>query len=256
MLETDLSLLEHAARSAGEIAHRYWKNGAKSWEKEDGSGLLTEADLAVDNHLKSVLLDARPDYGWLSEETTDTPDRLEKSRVFIVDPIDGTRSFASGNDVWALSLAVVENGQPVAAALFLPARDEMILATPDSATWNGSILTNLSGIPDEAAEILAPQNVMNASNWKALPVVNRHFRPSLAYRFALIANGEFDAMLTFRPAWEWDIAAGVLIATASGCKVTDQHGAELEFNMPDPRASGVIAANPDYHQHLMGLRAI
>ena len=115
----DLSLLEEAAREAGEIARSFWREDPQVWDK-GGDDPVSEADLAVDEHLKARLLAARPDYGWVSEETEDDLARLDLARVFIVDPIDGTRSFVAGEKTWAHSLAIVENGRVTAACGYMP----------------------------------------------------------------------------------------------------------------------------------------
>ncbi|WP_108260514.1 inositol monophosphatase family protein [Mangrovicoccus ximenensis] len=142
----DLKLLLDAARSAGEIALRYFDGGAEQWEKPGNQGLVTEADLAVDAHLLQLLLDARPHYGWLSEETQDNPRRLSTEHVFVIDPIDGTRSFASGDRTWALSLAVVEAGVPVAAVIHLPARRLTYTAHRGAAPGTGTLAVTAAAL--------------------------------------------------------------------------------------------------------------
>ena len=140
MLAADLELLETAAREAGEIARRYWREDPQVWDK-GGDDPVSEADFAVDKHLHQRLLGARPDYGWVSEETEDNPERLSAERVFIVDPIDGTRSFVAGEQTWAHSLAVAVNGQVVAACVYLPVREKMYLAAlGEGATLNAEPL--------------------------------------------------------------------------------------------------------------------
>src|SRR3569832_765977 len=120
----DLELLRTAAVTAGIIASSYFRRDLKTWTKGNSSP-VSEADLVLDKFLRSALTTARPDYGWLSEESLDDNSRLDHARVFIVDPIDGTRGFIRGEDSWTVSLAVVENGVPVAGVVFAPARNEM-----------------------------------------------------------------------------------------------------------------------------------
>ena len=247
----DLSLLEEAAREAGEIARSFWREDPQVWDK-GGDDPVSEADFAVDHHLRTRLLAARPDYGWVSEETEDHPSRLEKPRVFIVDPIDGTRSFVAGEKTWAHSLAVAENGRITAACVFLPVREKMYLAGyGQGATLNGAAVTATARDALDGATVLSPKVSFRPEHWKdAPPPVDRHFRPSLAYRMALVGEGRFDAMLTLRPAWEWDIAAGALIATEAGATVTDRHGALLTFNSPARQTAGVVAAGEPLHSAL------
>lgn len=250
---TDLALLTDAAYRAGEIALRHFRNAPQVWHKPGDAGPVTEADLEVDTMLREYLTAARPDYGWLSEETEDDTARLATKRVFIVDPIDGTRSFIEGQETWSHSLAIAEEGKVIAAAVFLPVRDRLYGATLGSgATKDGTLMetSQRQGLTD--AHVLATRPNMEAQHWRSLPRITRHHRPSLAYRMCLVAEGRYDAMLTLRDAWEWDIAAGTLIAAEAGATVTDQRGAPIRFNAPDPASDGVIAANPILHSAIRG----
>lgn len=252
MPASDLDLLTDAAREAGEIARRFWREDPQVWDK-GGDDPVTEADFAVDNHLKARLLRARPDYGWVSEETEDDPARLDRERVFIVDPIDGTRAFVAGEPTWAHSLAVVENGQVTAACVYLPVREKLYrAATGQGATLNGQPMRASAQTSVDAATVLTPRVTMQDRFWKgAVPGFERHFRPSLAYRLALVGEGRFDAMLTLRPAWEWDIAAGALIATEAGALVTDRKGEALSFNSFARQTAGVVTAARALHPQLI-----
>ncbi len=257
MPANDLSLLADAAREAGEIALRFWREDPQVWDK-GGDDPVSEADFAVDTHLKDRLLSARPDYGWVSEETEDDPARLTAQRVFIVDPIDGTRAFVAGEKTWAHSLAIVETGRVVAGCVFLPARDKLYLAQEGSgATLNGLAIraTVAAGLYD--ATVLTPRVTMQDRYWRAgsAPDFDRQFRPSLAYRLALVAEGRFDAMVTLRATWEWDIAAGALIATEAGAVATDRKGQALTFNSPARQTAGVVAAGAKVHRDLVGALA-
>jgi myo-inositol-1(or 4)-monophosphatase len=251
--EDDLALVLDAVRGAGEIALRYTGPDAKVWHKDDGAGPVTEADYAVNDHLHQTLRAARPDYGWLSEETEDDRDRLDAETVFIVDPIDGTRSFMEGSRTWAHSVAVVHRGAPVAGAIFLPQRGLLFSAGKGLGAWLGEErITARQGNDIAAAEILAAKPNLREQFWRGpVPGFGRAYRPSLAYRMALVGQGRFDGMITFRPTWEWDIAAGALIATEAGARVTDRTGAPLRFNAPDPRTDGVITAGSALHEALV-----
>ncbi len=259
MPATDLALLIKAAREAGRIATGYSGKTAKRWDKPDGAGPVTEADLAVNDMLRERLCAARPDYGWLSEESEDGTARLEKSRVFVIDPIDGTRSFAEGSQIWAHALAVVEGGVAVAGVVYLPMRGLLYAAAAglgaflNDAPISPSARTRLDG-----AEFLATRPNMELRHWPGgMPHLNRAYRPSLAYRMALVAEGRYDGMLTLRDAWEWDIAAGDIILREAGAVCTDQTGAALRFNNPHPVVSGVVTANATLHERLLrGLGAV
>ncbi|MFY0659194.1 MAG: 3'(2'),5'-bisphosphate nucleotidase CysQ [Shimia sp.] len=244
MPETDLDLLIAAAQQAGDIATRYNGPDAKAWHKPEGAGPVTEADLAVNEMLEDTLRAERPDYGWLSEESLDEGDRIHAEKTFIIDPIDGTRSFIEGSDTWAHALAIAERGVVTAAVVFLPRRDKLYSAAQGQGAFlNGAPITSGARSDMTGAKVLVARPVMDAAHWQGKPpAFDRGYRPSLAYRTALVAEGRFDAMVTLRPTWEWDVAAGDLIIREAGAATADRHGAPLRFNNPDPRLAGVIAA--------------
>ncbi len=251
----DLDLLTQAAQEAGEIARRFWRRAPRAWDKGEGAGPVSEADLAINAHLEQRLRGARAEYGWLSEESPMDAARLAADRVFIIDPIDGTRAFLDGQDAFAHSLAVAEAGRVVAAVVYLPMREVLYAAQAggparcNDAPIAVSARTDLTG-----ASVLAPKPALAPENWRGrlAPAVERVFRPSLAWRLALVAEGAFDAMLTLRPAWEWDIAAGALIAECAGARVSDRHGRTIRFNSPGAASDGVIAAPPALWASLSG----
>lgn len=256
-LNAELDLLVDAARAAGAIALRYFKRDVRTWDKGDGAGPVTEADLAVNTMLADRLRRARPAYGWLSEESPDGTDRLAAQRVFIIDPIDGTRAFIDGQDSFAHSLAIAENGVVIAAAVFLPAKNRMFCAHAASeAHLNGKAIRASTQETVAGATVLTSKPNMLPQQWPGgVPDMPRHFRPSLAYRLCLVAQGRFDAMLAFRPTWEWDIAAGALIAARAGAVASDGTGAALRFNAPDPRTAGIIVAGAALHGALIARRS-
>ncbi|MBP7242992.1 3'(2'),5'-bisphosphate nucleotidase CysQ [Amaricoccus sp.] len=252
--DDDVSLLLEAARAAGEIALRHFRAGPKAVEKPGGLGPVTEADLEVDRMLRETLRAARPDYGWLSEESVDGPERLAAGRVFIVDPIDGTRAFASGQRAWAHSLAVAERGRIVAGVVHLPLLERSYRAAAGSGAWmNDAPITASPRTDLDDARVLATAAQLDPRHWRggAAPRLERHMRPSLAYRLCLAAEGRFDAMLTFRDCWEWDVAAGDLIAREAGATVTTRAGAAAVYNNPRPLVAGMIVAGPALHAALL-----
>lgn len=254
--DADLALLLDAAEAAGKIAKQHFRNAPKTWDKGGDDGPVTEADLAIDRMLRDRLLAARPDHGWLSEETEDGIERLAHDRVFIVDPIDGTRAFIDGQTAFAHSLAIVEQGQPVAAVVYLPMQDKLFAATRGAgATLNGKVLRASDPGAAEGANLLTTRVNLDEKHWPGgVPLVKRSYRPSLAYRLALVGTGRFDGMLTFRDTWEWDIAAGALIAAEAGALVTDTDGAALRLNNAAPKVKGILSAGPGLHGALMRQR--
>ncbi len=251
----DLALLQDAARAAGRIALRHFRRAPETWSKPNGAGPVTEADLEVNRMLRAELTAARPGHGWLSEESEDGPARLKTRRLFIVDPIDGTRAFIEGSPTWAVSLALAERGRVVAAVVHLPARDKLYAAERGRGAWlNGApILASRQGELD-GARVLAARPAFEAIHWKEArpPPVARRFRSSLAYRLSLVGEGRFDAMLTLRATWEWDIAAGSLIVTEAGGVATDRRLNPLRFNTPGAQVNGVLAAGARLHPALGG----
>lgn len=253
MPESDLALLADAALAAGEIARRHFGRGPEVWQKPDGAGPVSAADLEIDAMLRAELLAARPGYGWLSEETPDTPARLDARRVFIVDPLDGTAAFLAGQRGFAHSLAVAEAGRVIAAAVAVPMLGRLYTAAAGAGAWLDGRPIAVSGRGAlEGAGILAARPQLDPAHWPGgVPPVERHFRSSLAYRLCAVAAGRFDAMLTLRDTWEWDIAAGSLIVAEAGGRVTDRHGRTPLFNSPPARQAGVLAGSPAVHAGLL-----
>ncbi len=249
MPEPDLALLETVAETAGTLALARVGAPGVVLEKPDGNGPVSETDLAIDRMLRETLLAARPEYGWLSEESEDGPERLGKSRVFIVDPIDGTRAFLAGQPAWAVSLAVAEAGRIVAGVVHLPALGRSYAAAAgEGARADGRPIAVSRRQELDGAEVLANGNQLDPRFWPGgVPRVARHFRPSLAYRLCLVAEGRFDALFSFRDAWEWDVAAGDLIVREAGGVVTTRTGAAPVYNRPQPLLAGLVAAGPAVH---------
>ena len=252
---SDLALLTDAALQAGAIARRYFRQKPRTWDKPDKGGPVTEADLETDAYLRETLTAARPFYGWLSEETPDDDARLSRARVFIVDPIDGTRAFIDGETTWSVSVAIAAEGAVTAAVVYLPEKDRLYTAALGAgAALNGTAIAASQRARAAGGTLLANRWSMGETYWPGgVPDVIREFRPSLAYRLALVGEGRYDAMVTFRDTWEWDIAAGSLIATEAGATVTDRHGAALRFNTQAAHAPGVIAGSPGAHADLLAL---
>ena len=196
----------------------------------------------------------RPDDGLLSEEEKDNPERLSNSRVWIIDPVDGTRAFIEGSDGFSHSLAIARRGQVTAAVVYLPIRDEIYTATAAGpALRNGMPLAPGPSAPlGKETTIITSAASFAPHHWRGgdVPEVTRTFRSSLAWRLCLVAEGRFDIALSLRPAWEWDIAAGALIAARAGVISTDRTGAPLRFNRPTPQSNGLITAQPDLHRTL------
>ena len=253
MRARDLDLLVTAAQTSGDIAQRYFQKDPNVTHKPNDAGPVTEADLEIDEYLRTHLCEQRPDYAWLSEETDDDISRLDQDTVFIVDPIDGTRAFIEGSSHWGHSLAIAHKGVVEVAAVFMPVIGKMFTATRTGGAFLNCKPIHASDRDEtKGACILAAKANFNADNWKGgFPDIRRNFRSSLAYRLCLVGEGAFDGMLTLRPTWEWDVAAGHLIATEAGATSTDQNGNALSFNTPQGCNPGMVTAAPKVHTGLI-----
>ena len=237
----DLELLRTAAVTAGIIASSYFRRDLKTWTKENSSP-VSEADIVLDKFLYSALTTARPDYGWLSEETADDRTRLNHSRVFIVDPIDGTRGFIRGEDSWTVSLAVVENGVPVVGVVFAPARNEMYEASlGGGARLNGSPIERHTPPDRHAPLIPAPGAVHQELQAAGLDYSRGPYYPSLAYRLTQVATGKLDATVVRRGSSDWDIAGAAVVLGECGIPFEDACMGAMRFNEPEVR-HGALAA--------------
>ena len=247
-LEDDLQLIRQAAIDAGALALAEREAGLKIESKPGGSP-VTSGDLAVDAMLKERLLGARPDYGWLSEETPDGPDRLAKRRLFVVDPVDGTIAYMKRQPWWCVPIAVIENGRPVAAVIHAPTLNETFEATlGGGARLNGQAITASDATELDDASFLADARLMEGPQWdEPWPAIRFEKRNALAYRMALVAAGAFDAAIALTPKWDWDVAAGCLIAEEAGAMVSDHHGRPWRFNRSAPRQASLVCAAPALH---------
>lgn len=241
--QDDLDLLLTAAAAAGRLAKSYFRQAPKVWWKE-GNSPVSEADLAVDAYLKKTLLDARPGYGWLSEETEASPVPTEEpERFFVIDPIDGTRSFLRGEDTWCVSLAVIAGGHPVAGVVDAPIREEVFRAVAgDGAMLNDRKLDLSEGVADGMLRVAMPDGMrrrLDARTADSLRMVAS--APSLAYRIAQVAAGHLDGTLIRPHANDWDIAASDLILAEAGGRLDDIDGEERLYKLEGRRHGLLIA---------------
>jgi myo-inositol-1(or 4)-monophosphatase len=248
MTETDLELILSAARAAGELALKIRARGLELTTKSDGTP-VTNADLEVDALLKSLLIGARPDYGWLSEETIDDPARLQRQRLFVVDPIDGTRAFLRDRPWWVVSIAVVEAGRPTAGVAHAPDTGETFQAvTGGGAFRNGAPIAPSGATRLEGCAMLGDAKLFAHPIWSPpWPPMRIESRNSIAYRLCLVACGDFDAAIAMSSKREWDLAAADLIASEAGCLVTTRSGRPLAYNRANATASSLVCASPALH---------
>lgn len=244
-------------REAGAIAMAHFQCPHARWEKAPGS-IVTEADIAIDRFLKERLPEG--DDGWLSEETTDDFERLDSRRVWIVDPIDGTRSYAAGKAEFCVSVALWRAGRMVLGVILNPATDELFVVDE-----SGSVRLNHADVGlrpwahgDPAALLVSGREAKEARFDRLFAGVEVRKLGSIAYRLALVAAGRADGLVTLRRIADWDIAAAVPMAQAAGATVTDRRGRKLRFNQHRPEHDGLVVANPSLHRrllaHLEGMR--
>jgi myo-inositol-1(or 4)-monophosphatase len=251
-LDSDLALIREAARRAGKLAVRLRQAGLTTETKADGTP-VSNADIEVDDLLRGLLAQARPDYGWLSEETADDPVRLERRRVFVVDPIDGTRAYVKDRPWWGVSIAVVEHDRPVAGVIYAPDVEETYHAVVGAGAWRNGASIQTSGTDAvEDCNMLADAPMLRHPAWaEPWPPMQIASRNSVAYRLCLVAAGDFDAALALSSKSEWDLAAADLIATEAGCLVTNHKGDPFRYNQPSPKARSLVCAGPALHRLLL-----
>ena len=246
--EADRALIGQAAREAGALALRFRDRRLRVWEKAPGDP-VSEADLAVDNLLRETLLKARPGYGWLSEETADDRSRLSAARTFVVDPIDGTRAFVKGRAEFAVSIAVVEDGAPVAAAIYDPSADRLYDAARGAGAHNNGEPIAISPWPEiTGAKILGDPGRLTALRQLGAEASTVN---SAALRLALAATGAFDAVVAVRGKWDWDIAAGHLLVEEAGGRISALDGRGLRYSESQTRKPPPLAAGPRLHALLL-----
>lgn len=230
--QRDLELISNAAREAGEVALGYFRQSPEVWWKNEGRSPVSAADIAANDVLATTLIAARPSYGWLSEETDDDPARLGSETLFVVDPIDGTRGFLSGQENWCVSVAVVSAGRPVAGVLFAPALGELFTAIAGGeAMKNGEVIRVSDDAPEKIERLAVSEEMLAGCDLAFRERVARvKHVPSLAYRLAMVADGRLEGTLVKKDSHDWDLAAADLILERAGGALTDLTGKPLVYN--------------------------
>jgi myo-inositol-1(or 4)-monophosphatase len=245
--------LADAVREAGRIALPKFRSQLKSWTK-DKSSPVTEVDIAVDEFLRARLSALAPDYGWLSEESVDDRTRLSARRLWIVDPIDGTRAFIAGIPEWTIVAALVEEGRPLAAAVFAPALGAMFTAARGGgAQLNGERIVTTGGASVDGARMAGPKNYLAriaalSARMEAMPKIH-----SLALRLARVAEGLVDVAFAGANSHDWDLAAADLLVHEAGGALTTLDGRPLRYNRDEPVHEALVAAGRERHATIVGL---
>ena len=263
----DARLLNRAARcltvalaEAGELALSHFRRGPRFWRKSDGTP-VSEADIAVDELLKTRLAAAFPDFGWISEESISFLPTAG-SPTWIVDPIDGTRSFVDGEDGWCIAAALVACGRPVVAGIVRPTTGECFEAVAGGgASLDGGVIRASRRRELEGAKLMVKPRLLSRPDWaRSWPPVHTGSTCSLALRLCHVATGRYDATLALGDKADWDLAAGDLIVHEAGGKVSDLEGVPLSYGPGRPGRSGFLAAGAGLYdeilQHTAGRKAV
>jgi myo-inositol-1(or 4)-monophosphatase len=250
-VEQDLQLAIQAATEAGAVVMRTFRTEQRVTHKSPDQP-LTDADLAADAMLKQMLLSNRPDYGWLSEETADKPDRLRQRFVWIVDPIDGTRSYIAGHPEFAISIGLAENHRALLGVVYNPATDEMYVAVRGQGARlvNGDALHvrrnhTMPALVASRSEISGGELEPFVQSFDIVPT------GSTAYKLAKVAAGAAEAFVSRGPKSEWDVCAGALLVEEAGGRATDLKGHEIIYNQPRTEVYGILATNSVLHGELI-----
>lgn len=251
-MERELEVARGAAKAAGQVLLRYYGSAYRVSEKS-ADNPVTSADLESNELLKSTILGAFPGDGWLSEETADSDERLQRKRVWIVDPLDGTKEFIDEIPEFCVCIALVEDGLARLAVEYNPVRDELFVASKGGGTTLNGAPVHVSKTSDlRHASVLASRSEEARGEWDPY---RSHMRVeltgSVAYKFGLVAAGRHDATFTLTPKNEWDVCAGALLVAEAGGMVTDSEGRAVRFNNADTLLPGLIASNGLLHRPIL-----
>ncbi len=251
-LARELEQARAAALEAGEILRRHFRDRGFEVGSKGRDNPVTSADLEADAALRERLCRAFPDYGWLSEETADDGARLSRRRVWIVDPLDGTKEFIKGIPEFVVAIALAEEGQPILGVTYNPIKRELFWAARgagchlDGAPVHVTAAAGLTG-----AVVLASRSETARGEWRAYQdQIIANPIGSVAYKLALVAAGKADGTFTATPKSEWDIASGAALLAEAGGVMTDIHGHSIRFNRKQVKLDGFVAAGPALHAAL------
>jgi myo-inositol-1(or 4)-monophosphatase len=250
-LPRDAALLREAVEEAGALALSLFRTELKNWTK-GASSPVSEADIRVNDLLETRLRTATPDYGWLSEESTDDEERLEKRMVWIVDPIDGTRGYLAGREDWCVSVALVEDAVPVLAAVFAPATDEFFFATRgQGALRNNAPVYASTGDEMDFSRVAGPKPLIERLNRSPGDITLHPRIGSLALRLCRVAQGSLDAAFAGGQSRDWDLAAANLIVQEANGNMTALSGDTILYNRREVAHGVLVAAGRDRHARIV-----
>src|SRR5947209_3699110 len=245
--------VEEAIREAGALAARTFQTSVKNWTKHGGSP-VSDTDIAVDNFLRARLKQIAPDCGWLSEETEDDLARMHAPRIWVVDPIDGTRAYLSGRMDWSISVALVENGRPVIGAILAPMQNAFYFAAAgEGTTLNGAAVAASDGANLDGIHAAGPKPMLERLAKAAPDLVAEPKVFSLALRIARVAAGTLDLSFASSNSHDWDLAAADLLVHEAGGALTTFAGQQLIYNRAEPLHGALVAAGRARHEAFLAL---
>ena len=246
------NLVKESILEAGKLALKWFKKDPEQWKKDDGS-LVSKADIEINDLLNKLLKNKNPEFGWLSEENEDDRSRLNKKIIFVVDPLDGTKAFLEGKKEFSISVAIVKNGLPISGIVFSPSTGEMFEAEKNKGSWKNNkkvIISNYNRL--EKCKMIAFKPMFSHPAWKEpWPKMDVENRNSIAYRMALVASGQYDAMMALNSKNDWDIAAGDLLISESGGIVTLHTNKKIIYNTENTKKPSVIGTNKPIHEKII-----
>lgn len=250
-LDREAEVLRQAVQAAGKAALHLFRNSLQVITKDDNSPVC-EADYAADAILMRLLLDNFPNYGWISEESTNRPVASD-GRTWVVDPIDGTRAFVNGREDWSVSVALIEKGRPILAALFLPCSGELYEARAgQGANLNGKDLQTSQQKSIDGCRMIGYRDLFTSKRWaQPWPPMTMEMFNSMAIRLALVADGRCDAVLSMNAKSDWDLAAADLLVQEAGGIVTDINGVPFKYGHGPLRKPNVLASGALLHSKLV-----
>jgi len=246
------NLVKESILEAGKLALKWFKKDPEQWKKDDGS-LVSKADIEINDLLNKLLKNKNPEFGWLSEENEDDRSRLNKKITFVVDPLDGTKAFLEGKKEFSISVAIVKNGLPISGIVFSPSTGEMFEAEKNKGSWKNNkkvIISKYNRL--EKCKMIAFKPMFSHPAWKEpWPKMDVENRNSIAYRMALVASGQYDAMMALNSKNDWDIAAGDLLISESGGIVTLHTNKKIIYNTENTKKPSVIGTNKAIHEKII-----
>ena len=246
------NLVKESIVEAGKLALKWFKKDPEQWKKDDGS-LVSRADIEINDLLNKLLKNKNPEFGWLSEENEDDKSRLNKKITFVVDPLDGTKAFLEGKKEFSISIAIVKNGLPISGIVFSPSTGEMFEAEKNKGSWKNNKKIIISKYKKlEKCKMIAFKPMFSHPAWKEpWPKMDVENRNSIAYRMALVASGQYDAMMALNSKNDWDIAAGDLLISESGGIVTLHTNKKIIYNTENTKKPSVIGTNKAIHEKII-----